>query len=405
MRCINRINWWHALLPAALMVLLIVASSNATGVLTPAANPPSIVSDDSQVPAGGYLPFNAASIPVAAAGCKINLAGGNMANSAIGSNFMMSCDEQDKTGSFFRIMQNDEPNHPRTLFSVRRDGFVHVNGIEIVPASNGFPDWSPKQGYGGVGGQIPTSTMLTIASDLGDTNGSALQVFGTLRNFYGTNNVPALMTLMGQVNSNGLGGGILGTKRFEVKDSGSGVISGLTAPSLSCTTSGALPANTWYVRITITSGGVESHLSPPFNYIDCLANQVPVVTAPPVGVGQTWNVYASTGANGGHGTERLQTTGSGLTLGVNWQMPNGGLSGSTIAPMYVDKNMYSIMGGYQAPGTPAVAATLYIGGKPTGGTKNAELVLPTLKATTGTRYLCIDTDGAIVSSASACSGT
>lgn len=393
---------WITLVLAVLLVASLSVAQTYNSTVTERTE---TFADQGSVPPGGYLPCNENSTRVAGCGTKIQMAGGNLGPNANGSNFLISGDEQDKTGSFFRIMQNDEPNHPRTLFSVRRDGFVHVNGIEIVPASNGFPDWSPKQGYGGVGGQIPTSTMLTIASDLGDTNGSALQVFGTLRNFYGTNNVPALMTLMGQVNSNGLGGGILGTKRFEVKDSGSGVISGLTAPSLSCTTSGALPANTWYVRITITSGGVESHLSPPFNYIDCLANQVPVVTAPPVGVGQTWNVYASTAANGGHGTERLQTTGSGLTLGVNWQMPNGGLSGSTIAPMYVDKNMYSIMGGYQAPGTPAVAATLYIGGKPVGGTKNAEVVIPTLKSATGTRYLCIDTDGAITSSAAACSGT
>ena len=172
MRCTKRINWWHALLPAALMVLLIVASSNATGVLTPAANPPSIVSDDSQVPAGGYLPFNATSSTVAAAGCKINLAGGNMGNSAVGANFSMSCDEQDQTGSFFRIMQNDQPNHPRVLFGVGRDGFTRMNGLYVVPPDSGFPLWKAKEGYGGVGGQMPTSTMLTIASDLGDTNGS-----------------------------------------------------------------------------------------------------------------------------------------------------------------------------------------------------------------------------------------
>jgi hypothetical protein len=247
--------------------------------------------------------------------------------------------------------------------------------------------------------------MLVIASDLVDVNGSSLQVYGTLRNYYNTSNVPALMTLFGQVNSNGLAGGLIGAKRFEVLDTGATTISGIPAPALSCATSGALAANTWYIRISITSGGVESLLSPPFNYIDCSANQVPVVTAPAAGVGQTWNVYASTGANGGHGTERLQATGSGLTLGVNWQMPNGGLSGSTIAPMYVTKSLQTLVGGYAAPGTPSVAATLYIGGKPTGGTKNAELVMPTLKATTGTRYLCIDTDGAVTSSASACSGT
>jgi len=362
-------------------------------------------SSDGSVPTGGFLPYNPTTSTVTPSGCQVGIAGGNMGNSAVGANFSMSCDEQDKTGSFFRIMQNDEPNHPRVLFGVGRDGFTRMNGLYVVPPDSGFPLWKAKEGYGGVGGQMPTSTMLTIASDLGDTNGSALQVYGTLRNHYGTNNVPALMTLMGQVNTNGTGGPFLGTKRFEIKDSGAGVLSGLAAPALSCVTSGALPANTWYVRITLSSGGVESHLSPPFNFIDCGSNQVPVVTAPPVGVAQTWNVYASTGAAGGHGTERLQTTGTGLTLGVNWQMPNSGLAGSTIAPMFVDKNMYSIMGGYPAPGSPAVAATLFVGGKPTGGTKNAELVIPTLKSTTGTRYLCIDTDGVITSSASACSGT
>jgi hypothetical protein len=36
---------------------------------------------------------------------------------------------------------------------------------------------------------------------------------------------------------------------------------------------------------------------------------------------------------------------------------------------------------------------------------NSVLEIPSLKATTGTRYLCIDTNGAISSSASACSGT
>lgn len=400
MSCTKHINWWHALLPAALMVLLIVASSNATGVLTPAANPPSIVSDDSQVPAGGYLPFNATSSTVAAAGCKINLAGGNMANSAVGANFMMSCDEKDKSGRFMWIMQNDEPNHPRSLFEIRRDGFARFNGVYIVPSDPGFPSWNPRTPYGGVGGQMPTSAMMVIAGDLVDTNGSALQVYGTLRNVYGTSNVPALMTLFGQANSNG-GGGLQGVKRFETMDSGATTLNGLPAPTLSCVAGGALAAATYYVRYSINMP-VESLLSPPFHYISCGANTLVKVTAPPAGIGQSWNVYIG---NTGPATERLQTTGSALALGSDFTLPVGGLSGTTQAPMYVQHALQTLQGGYAAPGTPAVAATLYIGGKPTGGSKNAELVMPTLKATTGTRYLCIDTDGAITSSASACSGT
>lgn len=385
--------------------LSLLGRASAAGMLYPQATDPGTVNDASQVQTGGFLPYNPASATVAASGCKINIAGGNMGTGAVGSNFSMSCDEQDKTGSFFRIMQNDEPNHPRTLFSVRRDGFAHFNGVYITPPSSGFPDWSPKTPYGGVGGQTPTSAMLVIASDLADVNGSSLQVYGTLRNYYSTSNVPALMTLFGQANSNGLAGGLIGAKRFEVLDTGATTLSGIPAPSLSCASSGALPAHTWYIRISITSGGIESLLSPPFNYIDCSANQVPVVTAPPAGVGQTWNVYASNGASGGHGTERLQTTGSGLTLGANWQMPNSGLSGSTIAPMYVKTALESLTGGYACQSTPALCATLYIGGKTSGGTKNVEVLIPTLKSSTGTRYICIDTDGALTSSASACSGT
>lgn len=355
----------------------------------------------SQVPSTGYLPFNATSSTVTASGCKVNLAGGNMGSSANGANFLMSCDEGDKTGRFIWVMQNDEPNHPRSLFEVRRDGFTRANGIDVAPSDPGFPGWNTRVPYGGVGGQMPTSRMLMVASDLVDANGSALQVYGTLRNVYssGSNN-PALMTLFGYANSNG-GGGLQGVKRFEVTDAGASTHNGLPPPSLSCVAGGALAQTNWYVRYSINMP-VESLLSPPFVYITCNANQLPKVTAPPAGVGQSWNVYI--GANG-PATERLQATGSGLALGSDFTLPAGGLSGSTQAPMYVQTALQTLMGGYACTGSPSLCATLYIGGKSTGGAKNAEVVIPTLKATTGTRYLCIDTDGAITSSASACSGT
>lgn len=356
-------------------------------------------STDSGVPTGGFLPFNATSSTVTPSGCKIDIAAGNMGTGATGANLSMSCDQQDFSGSFFRIMQNDNLQQPRTVFGVRRDGFTHMNGLSIIPPSSGFPDWRPLGQYGGVANQIPTSSMATIVGDLPDTNGSILQVYGTVKNYYGTSNVPALMTLFGQVNYAGTA--FMGGKRFEVMDSGSTTINGLPLPSLSCVAGGALAAATYYVRYSINMP-VESLLSPPFNYISCGANTLLKVTAPPVNIGQTWNLYVG---NAGPATERLQTTGAGLTLGSDWTEPIGGLSGSTVAPMYVQHALETLQGGYAAPGTPPVAATLYIGGKPSGGTKNAELVIPTLKSNSGTRYLCIDTDGVVTSSASACSGT
>lgn len=330
-------------------------------------------SSDGSVPTGGFLPYNPTTSTVTPSGCQVGIAGGNMGTGATGSNFSMSCDQQDFSGQFLRIMQNDNPNQPRTTFEVRRDGFTRMNGLYVVPPDSGFPLWQPKTPYGGAGGQTPTSAMQVIAGDLIDVNGSVLQVYGTLRNYYSTSSVPALMTLFGQANSNGLGGGLLGAKRFEVTDSGASTHSGIPAPSLSCATSGALAANTWYIRITLNMAGGESLMSPPFNFINCSANQVPVVTAPPVGTGLTWNVYASTGANGGHGTERLQTTGTGLTLGVNWQMPNTGLAGSTQAPMYVTNALQTLTGSYPCPSTPSLCATLNIGGETTGGTANYAL--------------------------------
>lgn len=355
----------------------------------------------SGVPSSGFLPFNPTSSTVTASGCKISLAGGNMGSSVNGANFLMSCDEGDKTGRFIWVMQNDEPNHPRSLFEVRRDGFTRANGIDVAPSDPGFPGWNTRTPYGGVGGQMPTSRMLMIASDLVDANGSALQVYGTLRNVYssGSNN-PALMTLFGYANSNG-GGGLQGVKRFEVTDAGATTLNGLPVPTLSCVAGGALGAATYYVRYSINMP-VESLLSPPFVNISCGANTLLKVTAPPVGIGQSWNVYVG---NSGPATERLQATGSGLSLGSDWTEPIGGLSGSTIAPMYVQHALQTLMGGYACTGSPSICATLYIGGKPNGGTTNAELVMPTLKSTTGTRFLCIDTNGVVTSSASACSGT
>lgn len=389
--------WQRILLSAGLTMLalstVVLANVTVSNVM------PTLFSE-STVPPGGYLPYNPTSSTVTASGCKVALAGGNLGTSAVGANFLMSCDEQDKSGRFIWVMQNDEPNHPRSLFEVRRDGFTRVNGIDVVPSDPGFPGWNTRTPYGGVGGQMPSSRMLAIASDLVDVNGSALQVYGTLRNVYGTSNVPALLTLFGYVNSNG-GGGYQGGKRFEVMDNGATTLNGLPIPTLSCVAGGALGAATYYVRYSINMP-VESLLSPPFVNISCGANTLLKVTAPPAGIGQSWNVYVG---NSGPATERLQATGSGLALGSDWTEPIGGLSGATIAPMYVQHALQTLQGGYAAPGSPAVASTLYIGGKPSGGTKNAELVIPTLKATTGTRYLCIDTDGAITSSASACSGT
>lgn len=390
--------WQRILLSAGLTMLalstVVLANVTVSNVI------PTLFSE-STVPPGGYRPYNPTSSTVTASGCKVALAGGNLGTSAVGANFLMSCDEQDKSGRFIWVMQNDEPNHPRSLFEVRRDGFTRANGIDVAPSDPGFPGWNTRTPYGGVGGQMPTSRMLMVASDLVDANGSALQVYGTLRNVYssGSNN-PALATFFGYVNSNG-GGGLQGVKRFEVMDSGASTHNGLPPPSLSCVAGGALAQTNWYVRYSINMP-VESLLSPPFNFISCGANTLVKVTAPPAGIGQSWNVYI--GANG-PATERLQTTGSGLALGTDFTLPVGGLSGTTLAPMYVQHALQTLQGGYAAPGTPAVASTLYIGGKPSGGTKNAEIVIPTLKSATGTRYLCIDTDGAITSSATACSGT
>ena len=355
-------------------VMCIASSAHASGINTPIANEPAIVSDDSQVPSTGFLPYNPTSSLVTSMGCKVNFAGGNMSASSVGANFLMSCDEISTLGRFMWVMQNNNQNHPRVLFEVRQDGMTRVNGMLVVPADSGNPNWRPVVPYGGVAGQVPTSYMQVLAGDIPDATGSILQSYGTIRDRYNTSNVPALATFFGYVNSNG-GNGIQGVKRFEVMDTGPTTINGLPVPTLSCVAGGALSATRWYARYSVNMPQ-ESLLSPPFVSIQCLANQLLRITAPAVNTGMSWNAYVGTG---GPATERLQATGSSIAMGTDWTMPAGGLSGNGIAPYYVQNGLLNIMGGYTCSGSPSICATLYLGGEPTGGTTNYTMYAPTGK--------------------------
>jgi hypothetical protein len=357
---------------SAIVVSGMASHSGATGVNEIITNPPSLFYDNSQVPVTGFLPYNPTSTLVTSMGCKINIAGGNVSASFPGANLLMSCDEVSPYARFIWVMQNNNQNHPRTLFEVRHDGMTRVNGMLVIPSDSGNPNWAPRIPYGGVGGQIPTSYMTIIAGDIPDATGSILQVYSTLRDVYQSSNAPALATFFGYVNSNG-GNGFQGVKRFEVMDNGATSINGLPVPTLSCVAGGALPATRWYVRYTINMPQ-ESLLSPPFVNIQCAVNQVLRVTSPPASIGMTWNVYVGTG---GPATERLQGTGSNLILGTDWTMPVSGLSGTTTAPYYLQNGLLNLVGGYPCTGSPSICATLYIGGPTTGGTKNYAIYAPT----------------------------
>lgn len=353
-------------------VMLWQSVAHATGVNEVIANEPMTVNDNSQVPSTGFLPYNPFSSLVTSMGCKVQIAGGNMAPTANGANLLFSCD-QFAAGRFIWVMQNNNQQQPRSSFEVRRDGFTRVNGFYVVPADLGFPTWDPLTPYGGSGGQTPTAGMLIVQSDLIGVNASALQVYGTLRNYYAVgSSVPALATFFGQANTNG-GGGMQGAKRFEVMDSGATSFTGLASPTVACIAGGALPATRYYVRYTLNMP-VESLMSPPFFSIQCGANTLLRVTSPNATVAKSWNVYVGVG---GPATERLQTTGAAIPMGTDWNEPAGGLSGTTEAPMYVQNGLTTMTGGYPCPNAPSICATLYVGGPTTGGTKNYAAYLPT----------------------------
>jgi len=111
--------------------------------LTPQAAPADPgVSSNAGVPTGGFLHPSAAGH--AANGTKIEMAGGNLGNNAgPGSNFLIQGDEEDLTGRFMMVWQNDNPNHPHDLFSVRRDGFTNAQGLMVVQGnySSGQPNY------------------------------------------------------------------------------------------------------------------------------------------------------------------------------------------------------------------------------------------------------------------------
>lgn len=356
-------------------VMLWQSVAHATGVNEVIANEPMTVNDNSQVPSTGFLPYNPFSSLVTSMGCKVQMAGGNMASGANGANLLFSCDQL-SGGRFIWVMQNNNQQQPRSSFEVRRDGFTRVNGLYAVTADSGFPAWNPLTPYGGSGGQTPTAGMVIIQSDLIGTNASTFQIYGTLRNYYSVgSNLPALATFFGYANTNG-GTGMQGAKRFEILDNGATSFTGLDVPTLSCVAGGALPQTRYYVRYTLNMP-VESLMSPPFYSIVCNANTLLKVTSPNSTVAMSWNVYVGVG---GPATERLQATGANILMGTDWTEPAGGLSGSTEAPMYVQNGLVTMTGGYPCTGSPSICATLYIGGPTIGGTNNYAIYAPTGKS-------------------------
>lgn len=114
---------------------ILFSSSAWAGTLTNAAGPLGVAGgfySTEGVPTNGFIP----SAAVGPQGCLLQAAGGNMGTSALGGvNFLMSCDEQDNTGSWFQIVNNDNINQPKDIFSVRRDGYVNSNGMTIFQSN------------------------------------------------------------------------------------------------------------------------------------------------------------------------------------------------------------------------------------------------------------------------------
>ncbi len=279
MSCTKHINWWHALLPAALMVLLIAASSSATGVLTPAANPVSNIMSTGGVPKdtgnidGGFRPknFDLALTPSYGSwGTEIKCAGGNMGSmgGGIGTNCLFAYDQENQTGSVMLVWNNSNINQPHRIFSVDRSGYTRAQGLDIAQWDAGPPYYNTPQFWYSPTYPTPTGSpgALNVTTDMPNAYVPVVGIWGLPQNRYGSSVLPPLLSLWGNnnISSSGYlvgstdGTNVTANKVMEVADNGhmkvGGTVSGSPLSVSTCGTSPTIAGKDTAFVVTLGTG-------------------------------------------------------------------------------------------------------------------------------------------------------
>lgn len=117
--------------------LLVTQLVFAASSLTVPANPSTPVSTGGGAPAAGFQ----AQSGYSTTGCDIQMAGGNMGNSATGANFVMDCAQQDGSGNSFMVINRDNSQQPKLTAGVSREGTLDSQGSRIFQGNyGGYPN-------------------------------------------------------------------------------------------------------------------------------------------------------------------------------------------------------------------------------------------------------------------------
>jgi hypothetical protein len=191
-------------------------SSNAIGSQSDFLNSTGVA------PIGGFVPTNNDGTH-ATTDSFIKCAGGDLGNSASGSNCLFTYNQADGSGSILRVWNNDNGNQPHIIFDVDRAGFIAAQGIRLIQRNCGPPSWasycaSPDH-----------SQVFLVMGDVPGASNSVMDLYGCPSNNYqgcAGSSAPALLRLFGNASCCGLNG----TEVVTFTDSGHKHYGGITKP-------------------------------------------------------------------------------------------------------------------------------------------------------------------------------
>jgi hypothetical protein len=261
------------------MLLLIVANSGATGVVTLPANPVGSLFSNGGAPPdtgnidGGFYPKNynlSLANSYGSWGTEIKCAGGNLGNmgGGIGTNCLIAYDDQNQTGSAFMVWNNSQVNQPHRIFSVERSGYTRAQGLDIAQWDPGPPYYNKPQFWYSPTYPTPTGTpgALNVTTDMPNAYAPVVGIWGIAQNRYGTSILPPLISLWGNnnISSSGYlvgstdGANVTANKVLEVADNGhmkvGGTASGSPISVSSCGTSPTIAGKDNAFVVTLGTG-------------------------------------------------------------------------------------------------------------------------------------------------------